>query len=220
MFFGSQHSVSITQRVFKNVVWPDLNGDFCEVLCPERRERPWLGLRADWRRAMTFELALECARRSLPDLESCWRSQGCRWRVMTGYGACGNTEGRSACLEQSECWGKCWMGPKDGWGRLALWQSRCKLVRVVPVCGKRKQSETIKNVLEEERLVSFCWWRTVSRVSSVCLLGGHEARQRNRVVSRGSQEETDGCSWRHAEFEETEKPLKGCVVVWGLRQNV
>lgn len=52
-----------------------------------------------------------------------------------------------------------------------------------------------------------------SHVSSVCLLGGHEVRQRNRVVSRGSQEETDGCCWGHVEFEETEKPLKGCVDV-------
>lgn len=33
IFSSAQHSVPITQQVFKNAVWLDLNGNLCEVLC-------------------------------------------------------------------------------------------------------------------------------------------------------------------------------------------
>lgn len=152
----------------------------------------------------------ERACRSLPDMESCWHSQGCKWTVMKGYGACGNTEGRSACLEQTECWGKWWMSPKDFEVDQFSSSRDTNLLRVTAVYGNRKQSENIQNVLGEAGLVSFCWWQIVPRVSSVCFLGGHGARQQDRVVRRGSQEETDGCSWGMLNLKRPRNPSK-CV---------
>lgn len=78
------------------------------------------------------------------------------------------------------------------------------------MCGNRKQSGNIQNVLGEEGLVSFCWWQIVPRVSSVCFLGGHGARQQDGVVKRGSQEETDGCSWGMLNLKRPRNPSK-CV---------
>lgn len=54
-------------------------------------------LRDDWRGAVTFELALECACRSLPGIEGHWHSQGCRCRVRKADGVLGNVGGQGRC---------------------------------------------------------------------------------------------------------------------------